>query len=84
MMSFRIDEAEAARVRAWAERLGIDRSELIRDAVRRHLVVLAGREDGERWMQQPLDEGELALAAVAEWGPAEEWTEWAAGTDAAG
>jgi len=37
MLSFRVDEAEARRVQEWADRLGVDRSELLRDAVRRQL-----------------------------------------------
>jgi hypothetical protein len=33
MLSFRVDGDEAERIQAWAERLGLDRSELLRDAV---------------------------------------------------
>jgi hypothetical protein len=25
---------------------------------------------------QPLDEGEKAFAAIADWGPAEDWSDW--------
>jgi predicted transcriptional regulator len=81
MISFRVDEAEAAEAQRWAEQLGVARSELLRDALRRHLVRLASENDVERWLGQPLDEGETALAEIADWGPAEDWSDWA---DAAG
>jgi predicted transcriptional regulator len=76
MLSFRVDETAAAEAQLWAERLGVDRSELLRDALRRHLVRLAGENDAQRWEAQPLDEGERALAEIAEWGPAEDWSDW--------
>jgi predicted transcriptional regulator len=38
MLSFRLDEAVATEVQAWADRLGVDRSEILCDAVRRHLL----------------------------------------------
>lgn len=60
----------------WAERLGVDRSELLREALRRHLDRLRGEDDPDRWETQPLDDGERALAAVADWGRAEDWSDW--------
>ncbi len=80
MLSFRVDEADATAVQRWAERLGVDRSELLRDALRRQLVRLAGEHDSEKWQSQPLDEGERALAEVADWGPSEDWSDWADAT----
>lgn len=77
MLSFRIDEREALEVQQWAERLGIDRSELLRDAVHRYLLRLASENDAHLWQERPLDPGELSLAAIAEWGPAEDWSDWA-------
>jgi len=77
MLSFRVDEAEARQAQAWADRLGVDRSELLRDALRRQLDRLAGEGDGAAWQRQPLDEGERALSAIADWGPAEDWEDWA-------
>ncbi len=41
MFSFRVDEAEAAFAKRWADGLGIDRSELLRDALRRRRVLTA-------------------------------------------
>ena len=59
MMSFRVDAKDAAAaVQRWAESLGVDRSELLREALRLHLDRLASEGDGERWADRPLDEGE--------------------------
>lgn len=80
MMSFRIDETVAREVQAWAQRLGIGRSELLRDALRRHLLRLASEDDARTWEERPLDDRERALADVAEWGPAEDWSDWADAT----
>jgi predicted transcriptional regulator len=80
MLSFRLDDVEAAEVQRWAELLGMDRSELLREAVRRHLVRLASEDDIERWEAQPLDSGEQALSEIADWGPAEDWSDWADAT----
>jgi predicted transcriptional regulator len=77
MLSFRVDDGDATAVQQWAERLGIDRSELLRDALRRHLDRLASESDADRWLEQPLDTGEQALADIADWGPAEDWADWA-------
>jgi predicted transcriptional regulator len=77
MLSFRIDDEVAQDVQIWADRLGIDRSELLRDALRRHLHRLASEDDAQTWQRQPLDAGERALADVADWGPAEDWSDWA-------
>jgi predicted transcriptional regulator len=77
MLSFRIDDEVARGAQEWADRLGIDRSELLRDALRRHLHRLASENDACTWQERPLDEGERALADVADWGPAEDWSDWA-------
>ncbi|MDP8927441.1 MAG: ribbon-helix-helix protein, CopG family [Actinomycetota bacterium] len=76
MLSFRIDDDTARQVQAWADRLGVDRSELLRDALRRHLLRLASENDARSWEEQPLENGERALAGVADWGPAEDWSDW--------
>jgi hypothetical protein len=80
MLSFRTDAHDAAEAQRWSERLGIDRSELLRDALRRQLLRLASETDAETWVAMPLDEGERSLAAVADWGPAEDWSDWADAT----
>ena len=77
MMSFRVDDEDAAAVEQWARRLHIDRSELVREALRRHLAELTAEQDTRAYAEQPLTDDENALAAVADWGPAEDWADWA-------
>lgn len=77
MLSFRVDDDDARQVRTWADRLGVDRSELLREALRRHLVQLASEADALVWAERPLTEDERMLSAVADWGPAEDWADWA-------
>jgi len=76
MLSFRVEEAEAKEAQTWADRLGVDRSELLREALRRHLNRLASEMDARIWEEHPLDEGEQSLAEIADWGPAEDWSDW--------
>jgi hypothetical protein len=65
MLSFRVDEEDAVEAQRWADRLGIDRSELLRDALRRQLARLASELDAEASAQMPLTESEGALAEIA-------------------
>jgi hypothetical protein len=80
MMSFRVSESEAAEAQRWAQQLGVDRSELLRDALHRHLVRLASEDDAKIWDQLPLTADEKSFADVADWGPAEDWSDWADAT----
>ncbi len=77
MLSFRVEEEDAADAQRWADALGVDRSELLREALRRHLDRLASEGDVDRWEAAPLDDGERALASITDWGPAEDWSDWA-------
>jgi predicted transcriptional regulator len=77
MLSFRVDDAEAAAAQRWAERLGVDRSELLREALHGHLLRLASENDAATWAEVPLDAGEQSIAEIADWGPAEDWSDWA-------
>ena len=77
MLSFRVGAAEAAEVQRWADRTGVDRSQLLRDALRRHLQRLASEDDVQEWLAAPLEDGEKLLSEIADWGPAEEWADWA-------
>jgi Arc/MetJ-type ribon-helix-helix transcriptional regulator len=77
MISFRVDDADVAEIERWARRLHIDRSELLRDALRRHLAELAADEEVRAYAENPVTEEEMALAQVAEWGLAEDWADWA-------
>ena len=76
MLSFRVDDDEASDAQRWAARLGVDRSELLREALHRHLVRLASEDDADAWDRLPLDAGERSLSEVATWGPAEDWSDW--------
>jgi hypothetical protein len=80
MLSFRTDDRDATDAQLWSERLGIDRSELLREALRRHLQRLASENDAVTWAESPLDDGERSLALIADWGPAEDWSDWASAT----
>jgi hypothetical protein len=80
MISFRVSESEAAEVQRWAQRLGVHRSELLRDALHRYLVRLASEDDGTTWDRLPPTPDEQSFAEVADWGPAEDWSDWADAT----
>jgi predicted transcriptional regulator len=70
MLSFRVSDDEAAEVQRWAEALGMDRSEVLRDALHRHLVGLSGEHDAEAWAHAPLTDSERSLEGIADWGSA--------------
>ncbi len=76
MLSFRVEDDDAAAVQHWSAQLGVDRSALLREALRLHLNRLAAEHDAVAWEQLPLNDGESAIAAIADWGPAEEWEDW--------
>jgi predicted transcriptional regulator len=76
MLSFRVPDEDAAEVAQWAALLGVDRSAILRDALHRHLVLLKSEADVDRWLRQPATESERALGAIADWGPAEDWSDW--------
>jgi Ribbon-helix-helix protein, copG family len=80
MISFRADDADVAAAEQWAQLLGIDRSELLRDALRRHLAELAADHDVAAYAERPLSTEETSLGEIADWGPAEEWNDWADAT----
>ena len=65
MLSFRVDD-DVAMHAEWAEALGVDRSELMSDALHRHLVRLPAENDIRAWNDQPLDNSESALAEIAD------------------
>jgi hypothetical protein len=81
MLSFRVADDEAAAAQEWADRLGVDRSELLRDALHRHLVTLRSQREGDHYDQLPLTESELSLGEIADWGPAEDWADWVESPD---
>ena len=77
MLSFRTDAWEAAAAKRWAERLGITRSDLLREALQRHLIRLRAEHEIAAWTETPLTTEESSLAEAADWGPAEDWSDWA-------
>lgn len=81
MLSFRVEPEVAEKVREMAVSLGIPQSEMMREALRRHLNELAAYHDALVYEENPLTPDELAFASVERWTPAEDWSEWA---DAAG
>ncbi len=76
MLSFRVDGAEATAAQRWADELGIDKSELLREALHRYLTRLASEHEADRWLETPLNADELALNQIAAWGLAEDWSDW--------
>ena len=81
MVSFRADEEDVAEADRWAERLGVERSELLRDALTGHIARLAGEADASAYEAEPLTVDELALDDADDWGPAEDWSDWATWAD---
>ncbi|MGI8426550.1 MAG: ribbon-helix-helix domain-containing protein [Actinomycetota bacterium] len=77
MLSFRVEESEVRAVQEWAERLGLARSQVLRDALHKYLARLASEVDAKVWEQVPLDSAERSLGDVADWGPSEDWADWA-------
>jgi len=55
----------------------MDGLELVRAALRRRLRRRPSEDDARSWSKIPLDEGEQPLSQVADWGPAEDWADWA-------
>lgn len=78
MLGFRVDDVDANEAQVWATRLGLDRSELLREARHghghghRHLLRLASEQDAETWLRNPLTDEEHSLTAIEDWGPAED------------
>ncbi len=77
MLSFRAEDSEAVSAQQWADKLGIDKSELLREALHRHLTRLASERDALTWVEVPLTADEFAIGQIAEWGLAEDWSDWA-------
>lgn len=74
--SFRIDSVEATRVQEMAAALGITQSEMVREALRRHLNSLASLGDAAAYDSNPLSPQELSLMEIQKWAPDEDWSDW--------
>ncbi|MGI9120112.1 MAG: ribbon-helix-helix protein, CopG family [Acidimicrobiales bacterium] len=81
MVSFRAEEEDIAEADRLAERLGIERSQLLRDALASHLARFAAEADAAAYEALPFTVEELALDSAADWGPAEDWSDWATWAD---
>ncbi len=75
-----MSDDDAADVDDIARTLGVDRSSVVRDAVRRYVNHIKAIGEGDR-ADGAVDPSQPAFAAVAEWGPAEDWSDWAASAD---
>ena len=60
LISFRVSESEAAEAQRRTQQLGMDRSELLRDALHGYLVRLASEDDANTWEQFPSTSTEQA------------------------
>jgi hypothetical protein len=76
MVSFRADDGDIAEADRWATRLGVERSELLRDALAAHLARLAAEGEAGLYEAQPFTSDEIALDAADDWGAAEDWSDW--------
>jgi len=81
MVSFRVEEDDLAAADRWAEELGIERSELLREALASHLARLAVAIEADAFDEQPFTSDEASLDDADDWGPAEDWSDWAAWAD---
>ncbi len=77
MLTCRMGEAEAERVREEADALGVSVSHMIREALRRYLNTIGAERDAEIYEQSPLRPEELSILSIQSWLPAEDWSDWA-------
>ena len=80
MLSVRFDDEDLEDLDRVAKSLGRDRSDVVREALRRQLAAISAELDAQAYERQPFTEEELALCAVDDWGPAEDWSDWADAT----
>jgi hypothetical protein len=73
-LSFRATEEEADDLQRWAEVLGVARSELLREALRRHLRRLRSDSDVAAG---PAASPSAGAKPIADWSAAEDWADWA-------
>lgn len=81
MVSFRADDDDIAEADRWAHRLGVERSELLREALAAHLARLEAEVDAAAYEARPHTGDELALDAVDDRGSAEDWSDWSTWAD---
>ncbi len=57
-----MDEDDVRRLDEWANRLCVDRTTVLRDALMAYISRLAGEHDAAAYQRQPFSEEELAFA----------------------
>jgi hypothetical protein len=77
MLTCRLDNTEADRVRAEADARGVSVSHMIREALRRYLNDIAAERDAATYERSPLTPEELSALSIQSWPPAEDWSDWA-------
>ena len=77
MLTCRMGDAEAERVREEADALGVSVSHMIREALRRYLNTIGAERDAEIYERSPLGPEELSVLSIQSWLPAEDWSDWA-------
>ena len=81
MVSFRAEEEDMEEADRWAKRLGVERSELLRDALASYLARLVAEAEPGAYGANPFTPEESALDAADEWSPAEDWSDWVSRLD---
>ena len=76
MLTCRMADSEASRVREEADALGVSVSHLIREALRRYLNSVGAERDAEIYAKSPLRPDELELMSIQSYPPAEDWSDW--------
>lgn len=77
MLSFRVSGEQAEELTRWAEALGVDRSEFLREALHRQLIRLRSEVDASVLEGLTSTDAEEDLATISDWGPSEDWADWA-------
>ena len=80
LLSFHANDKEAADAQRWADRLGMNRSELLRYSLCQYLGWLESDGEANRWEALPLTDAESMLGEIADWGKMEDWSDWADAT----
>jgi hypothetical protein len=76
MLSFDSADEEANEAQRWADALGLDLGALLRQALHRHLAALRAEGDVARWAVSPNRAAPDPLRLIADWGQAEDWSDW--------
>ncbi len=76
MLSFRVDGSDAEAAQSWSAQLGIDRSQLFREALGKHLLHLESERGCRALGREPAAAEEQSLDQIESWGPAGDWSDW--------